>query len=665
MNLLKVEKGVINILSYKDELVKVYPNKISIGNKDILAEPTDCFVCENGLLVKIENAGNLSKRKFYVYDGDSFVRITNRYDSPYSIHHCYSPDVFGFVKYDTVNALFKMAFNNRGAECLFDYKCDVNLFDFFFNQKHEVLIFAHYGHYFFFSKTGKKLWELEHTNNFNTAFNTDGFAPDSDGFILKVMKAGEMFTVCYNVLTGEVMWEHKDNHPYILTGNKCADGVYRNILPYKDSVLFFEMDSSNGDIKAHLLKEGKKAEVFDKNLNDIDEQYFCTCLQGDKIYFTKNYSNCISDDKRERTIGIVDLKAMTVHETKCFSGFCNLSAPILFEDNLYVLKQLASGHMELMCLDQTTVTSELNYDSVQVLDNECASFFENEDEQEMSDAEMSARLEEAENMFNLALTYEKGDGVPVDYEKAEELYSKSAEQGYEPALKYLRKLREKLELECLTGCECMAIEGDAVKKYFEFREQGKKDGFIPVIVSFEELYIGNLKYSLGCEDEESPAKIKEIVKAFHEKMLTIEVEDGKAYLDKNYVDAEWNEAEFNKNKKVEECFSPFMSLYLVKVPVTEPWRIWAYLPYGNWNSCPDVSKHMAVSKYWYEQYGAYPAAISGSCVDYAVEKPVKDCKALVKEMGGYCFDFIEQGFETYSALGACVKKNRIWNFWWD
>lgn len=61
----------------------------------------------------------------------------------------------------------------------------------------------------------------------------------------------------------------------------------------------------------------------------------------------------------------------------------------------------------------------------------------------------------------------------------------------------------------------------------------------------------------------------------------------------------------------------------------------------------------------------YPAALAFDTIDYAVEKPVEDLEKLANEMGTYCFDIVEQGCETYSALAASLVNARIWNFWWD
>ncbi len=219
------------------------------------------------------------------------------------------------------------------------------------------------------------------------------------------------------------------------------------------------------------------------------------------------------------------------------------------------------------------------------------------------------------------------------------------------------------KLQVLTGCECMDVKC-SVENYFKYREQGKKEGYIPVIVDTDEIFFEQLEALLKCDGESSISKIQEIVEEYHKKMLAISVEDGKAYLEKNHIEAEWDDAELEDDEyEAEEHFTK--GGYLVKVPVTEPWRIWAYLPYGGWNACPKVTEHMAVSKYLYEQYGAYPAALSYDTIDYAVEKPVEDLEKLANEIGTYCFDIVEQGCETYSALALELQNSRIWNLWWD
>ena len=59
-------------------------------------------------------------------------------------------------------------------------------------------------------------------------------------------------------------------------------------------------------------------------------------------------------------------------------------------------------------------------------------------------------------------------------------------------------------------------------------------------------------------------------------------------------------------------------LILTKIPVKNPWEIFACLPFGNWNECSDTRSLMAAAKYWFEQYGAVPAAMSHDELEFTL-----------------------------------------------
>ena len=85
MNSVKVEEEIINIWSYRGELVKLYPNKIVIGNKTLPADSKKCYCCENDVLT-CEDDDN-----FYVYNGEEFVHTECKYRN----HNDYfSSDIF-------------------------------------------------------------------------------------------------------------------------------------------------------------------------------------------------------------------------------------------------------------------------------------------------------------------------------------------------------------------------------------------------------------------------------------------------------------------------------------------------------------------------------------------------------------------------------------------
>ena len=50
--------------------------------------------------------------------------------------------------------------------------------------------------------------------------------------------------------------------------------------------------------------------------------------------------------------------------------------------------------------------------------------------------------------------------------------------------------------------------------------------------------------------------------------------------------------------------------------------MFVYVPFGNWNDCPDTETLMVVCKYWYEKYGAVPAVITSDQLECYVKTPV-------------------------------------------
>ena len=110
-------------------------------------------------------------------------------------------------------------------------------------------------------------------------------------------------------------------------------------------------------------------------------------------------------------------------------------------------------------------------------------------------------------------------------------------------------------------------------------------------------------------------------------------------------------------------------LILAKIPVKNPWEIFAYLPFGGWNECPNTPELMAVAKYWFEQYGAVPAVMTHDELEFLLPVPVSEKEAVdvAVELYGFCPDVIYQGPEeaTVGALADVLRQSTVWYFWWD
>lgn len=175
------------------------------------------------------------------------------------------------------------------------------------------------------------------------------------------------------------------------------------------------------------------------------------------------------------------------------------------------------------------------------------------------------------------------------------------------------------------------------------------------------------------------------VTEYRKKMLAAPVKDGKAIL-KELIGQRQEEAEDDDMDWEEEIlgemeggydncrFASYWNhetnmtypLILAKIPVKNPWELFAYLPFGNWNECPDTPELMAIAKYWFEQYDAVPAAMTHDELEFELPSPIAQNKAMevATEQYGFCPD-MDQNFDELGALADTLRKSTVWYFWWD
>ena len=104
-------------------------------------------------------------------------------------------------------------------------------------------------------------------------------------------------------------------------------------------------------------------------------------------------------------------------------------------------------------------------------------------------------------------------------------------------------------------------------------------------------------------------------------------------------------------------------LFLLKVPVAEPWRVFERIPFGGFGCCPENGVHMAFARMWFEKYGAVPAIISDCSIQYLLPAPANADKAFNDQLINYCPSLTEYIHpDSFAAQFAPVK---VWFFFWD
>ena len=232
----------------------------------------------------------------------------------------------------------------------------------------------------------------------------------------------------------------------------------------------------------------------------------------------------------------------------------------------------------------------------------------------------------------------------------------------------------------------MVDDDPIVAAYSYAARRSVRDGFVPVLIvpsdTLWEILTMNAEAEKGTfEDYDFDA---DAVAACREKMLAQPLPDGKAILTERLparFEGSREEAPDDEDAKKFRTPDHFISYWdyetqktqpmiLAKIPVKNPWEVFAYLPFGGWNDCPDTAALMAVSKYWHEQHGAVPAVLTYDTLEYSVPAPIEPQERaldLAKEQYAFCADIIEQGAPGMSVtrLARDLRQSNIWYFWWD
>lgn len=208
--------------------------------------------------------------------------------------------------------------------------------------------------------------------------------------------------------------------------------------------------------------------------------------------------------------------------------------------------------------------------------------------------------------------------------------------------------------------------------YSQARKRGKKERFVPMLVVVDELLMEC--FEINSEDK-TTAQVRQ-------ELLSAPLASGKELLQgwcRNVrEDREEYWEELAGSTEDGEALTSFLSLrdfsgrgtvpvVLAEIPVSSPWEVFAYLPFGGWNDCPANEEHMAVAKYWFEEYGAVPALMTHDVLEYTLPASVPEDRAmdLALEQFAYCTDIVEQGVETIGRLADGLARSDVWYFWWD
>ena len=222
-------------------------------------------------------------------------------------------------------------------------------------------------------------------------------------------------------------------------------------------------------------------------------------------------------------------------------------------------------------------------------------------------------------------------------------------------------------------CECSIInrseKGGLLSAYMAARKAGIKEGFIPIVIS--ESYFRHLVedlYSLSREELTEMRKSAMARFALIDSNVVIGEflaghEADEYVADGMYDGCDCGYEEVPDLMQADDYSKEFILLHL---PVSKPEDIFAWIPFGGFNECPDIDDQAAFAKCWNEKFGAYPAAITEDTLEYVVDKlpTEEESRQLALQQYAFSPDIVEQGI-SLSCLTEYLRKNKVWFFWWD
>lgn len=219
--------------------------------------------------------------------------------------------------------------------------------------------------------------------------------------------------------------------------------------------------------------------------------------------------------------------------------------------------------------------------------------------------------------------------------------------------------------------ECINVEKDEKKVanlYEIMREDGKVKGYTPIIIIAEEhgLMEENVKFAI--EDYKSFDEFtKSCLNDYKEVNLNDFFKCQKANYDEDSILPEDGDILYEESNSI-YLGEKGEEIYIAKVPTDKVYEVMAYIPMGGFNECPENYIHIALAKYWYEKYGAYPICIGADTIQFKVDNKINDDKVLEElamEQYLYCGDIVWQGVETLNNLKNSLSNSNVWYFWWD
>jgi len=321
MKLIKRVKGLKGFYLHRGQEVRIYKDKICVGDNELKAEPDDDFFEENGNLTK-HKLGKSGTRM--LYNNGVFEEEKLRY----SIAIYFAPDVY-YSKMEEGN-VFKYSFMENGTEYLFEIESEKSLSRIEYNPGNSVLMIPTSGdrQLLFYTKTGERLWVYDEEDVVKgTELKIVRFPSVVDDVVViisRIITESIYKAQGFKIRTGEKLWELRDDDcpDYLFEGD---DKMLYGCLSIYDELVLCRLDPFTGKFDKLAVKRDEGISVCPWNVT----------MHNNRLYYGSNRPGC--------EFGIIDCGKKELVESVALglkSGY-QIGAPKISDGKAYVFSRFA------------------------------------------------------------------------------------------------------------------------------------------------------------------------------------------------------------------------------------------------------------------------------------------------------------------------------------
>ena len=109
-------------------------------------------------------------------------------------------------------------------------------------------------------------------------------------------------------------------------------------------------------------------------------------------------------------------------------------------------------------------------------------------------------------------------------------------------------------------------------------------------------------------------------------------------------------------------------LLIMDLPLWDASGVFAYLPFGGWDSSPSPEAMLSIARYWFERDDAYPAVIASDFIEFYTPVPVttrRDAEILAVEHTMVSSAMPVRVYRGFDKLVEALYGQHDWYLWWE